>query len=463
MNRATKLALAIALLIAAGANIGQSAAATAPPTEPPSPDVGPPVPADFVMLVDDTGTINVQVPGSWNDTSTAQVGVIPTIEASPDLDAYHAAFDVPGMTYRAAPFSEDTDAAARDFGLDSGCVNERIEPYDDGVFVGSQLIYTECGGAGSPAEFHVIAANPVNDAFTAQLRIQITGPQDLPILEGILNTFNMSAQPVNPTPTTAGPAPSTSTSGSPGIFPPPSGEIPADWTPLIDDTETIVIAVPSAWTGVDLVPATNADGSPQPWISATTDQALFIPAEGTADTFSVPGVIYRADPFEADTTARLASSSLHDVCVAGPVQTYDDGAFVGHIQSFEQCGGTATRIVRVVANAPDEAFTADLLVQLTGLPDDSATLDGLLSSFNTASGTVAPTTVAGATTSPVATSDPAVALLQQQLFDGLGLTITEEQARCILGDAEQIDPNDAAATLSILLQCGVDVLDLASG
>ena len=117
MNGATKLALAVGLPVAVLIAAGQSAAAVTPPTEPPGTELGVSIPADFVALTDDTGTITVMVPGSWTDVSTAQVGVIPTIEASTDREAYNATFDVAGVTYRAAPFREDTETAAREFGI----------------------------------------------------------------------------------------------------------------------------------------------------------------------------------------------------------------------------------------------------------------------------------------------------------------------------------------------------------
>ena len=123
------------------------------------------------------------------------------------------------------------------------------------------------------------------------------------------------------------------------------------------------------------VPAQNEDGTPQPWISATTDQDLFFPPAGQEDTFGVPGVIFRAYPFDADTTQRLATSSMHHVCTAGPLETYDDGVFVGHIQTFTACNGTH-RASCASANPADQAFTADLLIQLTGQADDAATLTG---------------------------------------------------------------------------------------
>lgn len=175
-------------------------------------------------------------------------------------------------------------------------------------------------------------------------------------------------------------ATSSTTTVAVAAYPPPTGEFPADWTIVVDDTQTIVIAVPSTWSGIDTVPAVNDDRTPRPWISATTDEAAFFPGDA-ADDFGVPGVIYIAVPYESDTVGVLAASEYHQLCAADPLQTFDNGIFFGHIQSFTGCGGTATRILQVAAHPVDSSFTAYVLVQLTGQPDDAATLDGLLSSF----------------------------------------------------------------------------------
>jgi hypothetical protein len=201
------------------------------------------------------------------------------------------------------------------------------------------------------------------------------------VLPFIALAAGWSVSAVASSPSLASTTTTTSTGPTAVAFPPPTGGVPADWTQLEDDTDTIRISVPPAWTAVDLAVRHNADGTPLPWISATTDAAVFFPPEGTADTFGVPGVLFRAAPFVADTAQPLAASTFHNVCTAGPVQTYDDGVFVGHIQSFERCGGTGSRVVRVIANPAAQTFTADLLIQLTGLPDDAATLNGLLLSF----------------------------------------------------------------------------------
>jgi hypothetical protein len=420
------------------------------------------VTTDFVTLTDDSGTITVDVPSSWTDVDTAPLGgEFPQIEATPYRQAYYDTFDVPGVTYRAIHFTTDTESLVHNFAIPDGCAHEEVQPYDDGVFVGSHLIDSECGSFGT-AEYHVIVANPANQAFTAVVVVQITGPHELPILERILDSFNVAAGagPTTSTPSTSSTvvAPTTTTDAA-GVFPPPTGEVPAGWTDLIDDTGTIRISVPDTWTATRLVSPSDAT---VPWISATTDEALFFPPEGTADTFGVPGVLYRAYPFAPDTAARLETSSFHDVCTAGPLQTYDDTVFVGHIQTFTACNETASSIVRVSANPADQAFTADLLIQLTGQPDDAETLNGLLLSFNRITPGIAPTTtVAGGAPSSTVAGRPSttaaaaaagnLAVLEQAIQDQAGVAVTPEQSACLESSAAQLTPADidaAAADLS---------------
>jgi hypothetical protein len=470
MNRATKLTLAVTLPVAALALAANAASAAPPPIEPPSPELGATPPVDFVTLTDDTGTITVGVPSSWTDVDTAPDGDAPWISAAPDLDGFISTFDVPGIIVEAVPYTADTATAARDHGYASSCAEEMVLPYDDGVFAGSHLIDTGCGDAGTSA-YHVIAVNPESKAFTALLDIQLTAVDHASTLEGILDSFDLTDEAWATG--SVGPYSAMPAAAPGGAFPAPSGEIPVGWTTLVDDTQTLQIDVPSTWSAIDLAPWYADDGSARPEISATTDASLFFGSADTADIFAVPGVQFRALAYEADTAARLAASSFHDACVAAPLQTYDDGVFVGHIQSFDACGGTSTRNVVVVASPAGGAFTALLDIQMTGQPDDATTLNGLLLSFNkvkianpgpTASTVDAPPTPA--------TSDPLGGL--QPLVDRLGLALTDEQAGCIAGAAAQLDPDEIAAAvdepfgmpadvLLALLNCGIDVFDIPSG
>jgi hypothetical protein len=224
---------------------------------------------------------------------------------------------------------------------------------------------------------------------------------------------------------------------------------PVAWTKLTDETDTISISVPASWTAVDLTPSYDEDGTAQPWISATTDESLFFPAAGVPDTFSVPGVLYRALPLETDTASLLEEYSYDDVCSAEPVQTFDDGVYAGHIQSFSSCAGTASRIVEIAAKTPRGAFTSFVMVQLTGQPDDAATLDGVLASFDQIVDETKPATTAPDPSAVLAGDAAAV----QQLIDDLGMPLTPEQEQCFRDNAFLFDPTVEDSMLDVLYTC----------
>ena len=143
----------VAAAVAIGA-AGGVATASSPPTVPPG----------YVQLVDDTGLLTVVVPDTWTDIDTVpgatSDGAVPWISASPDLDVFETTFDVPGVRYVAAPFTDDPASMITDFGLPEGaCVELEVQPYDDGLFVGVVQLGTSCGSAGT-ASWTLVAASP---------------------------------------------------------------------------------------------------------------------------------------------------------------------------------------------------------------------------------------------------------------------------------------------------------------
>jgi hypothetical protein len=332
--------------------------------------------------------LTVGVPAAWTELSTGldvDFGV-PAIKAASDALAFKSSFDAPGMTLRALPYTSDTEAFARRWGWEGFCRHAVVEPYNDGTVTGTDLVYTGCLDADPQAEAHVIAVNVVQQPFTALLHVQLPGPRQRPILDAILATFNMTSDataaasnipgdPVDPpTATAAAPPTTTPTAAIGAAFPPPSGGIPADWTALVDLSGTITISVPNTWTDVTLAEF----GPPHPLIQASPNQYQY-------SVFAAPGVVYRAHPREQPALERLKTSVWLDDCTHGPVQTYDDGLFVGYIEVFDNCDGTDTRIVQLEAHPRTGAFLAEVVVFLPGGSDDTAILDGLLSTFSIAS------------------------------------------------------------------------------
>jgi hypothetical protein len=173
------------------------AAAAAPPT----------IPDGYVRLVDDTGAITVVVPETWTEIDTVPTAdggaVVPYISASPDFASFQQTFDTPGVVYSALPYRKDARSVIDDFGLTTGCAELRIEPYDDGVFVGFVQLGTGCGPAGT-ASWYMVAANPADSAFTAGVQLQSATAADEEAVEMVLQTFNRT-----------GSDPATATSAAP--------------------------------------------------------------------------------------------------------------------------------------------------------------------------------------------------------------------------------------------------------
>ncbi len=114
---------------------------------------------------------------------------------------------------------------------------------------------------------------------------------------------------------------------APPTSPPPSGAaeddefvLPADWTTLVDDTNTITVAVPNTWTDIDTAPRSNPDGTLAPRITAATDLGVFV------ETFDAPGVDFWAGTYSADPQVVMDQAGLTSGCRRKDVLPYDDAA-----------------------------------------------------------------------------------------------------------------------------------------
>jgi hypothetical protein len=446
MSRVSTISRACALVAALVAGAGHAVAASAPPTSAPAGSA--PADGDFVLpdgwttLVDDTNTITVAVPNTWVDVDTSSLTnddgtVMPSIVAATNIQTFIDEFTEPGVLYRAIPYDADQQALMDAYGLTGGCRRKNVEPYDDGAFVGLHGIWTSCGSTFDP-EWHQIVASPASQSFTVVLQIQITGPDEASVIDDVLASFNFTPQggstpgpfppTTNPgattttapaetsTTTTTVAAPTTATATTVTLppvgisttapvttaapvtttapLPQPSGSTPADWQQFVDNQGVLSIHVPPSWTDVNTRTFTGQGLTDAPYISATPDSDLFFPDEGETDTWSVPGVYYVGLPFSLDLESEMNTKGELPGCTPQGAQPYTDGVFTGLIQEQTSCGGTATRVIAIVANPADNSRTVLLVLQLTGSADDAAIYDGVLSSFNL----IGPAATGGATT-----------------------------------------------------------------
>lgn len=184
--------------------------------------------------------------------------------------------------------------------------------------------------------------------------------------------------PSVPTAGSAVPDPTTPSTATPSAtVPGPTGtpSAPVATVELTDDTGVLTMTVPASWTFVDTAQRTETlEGDPAP----SEPRIIAATAADWATNWATSSVTLLALPTSSDLSSILTGSP--PPCPAtGPIQPYDDGYFVGVRQDYAGCGGVA-EVVHVVANPPDNSFTA--WVDIDVVAADKPAIDIVLDSFN---------------------------------------------------------------------------------
>ena len=392
------------------------------------------LPAGFKYLVDDTNRITVAIPAAWSDITTAVADIdgsaVPTISAATDLGVFADSFDAPGVRYGAFPFTPDPQTLLDRYGYPGGCDGESVVPYADGVFTGLWGQWTGCGATGQSTR-HLIVGSPADNAFTAVVGVQLTGPQDQEAFDVVVETFNVTPAatwPVSgPSSTTTAPptapittlvVPSTlavpsSTLAVPTTVPATSSTAPAPTAPaptasaptstglpaigvnIVDDTNFLTVTVPANWSDQSGASGRRDDGSDRPTITAAPDIPQFL------GSFEGPGVRVQALPATTDPAALLQRFAYPLSCTDAGITPFDDGRFTGQRQAWLNCEGSTTRVVNVAARPIDGSYTIFVQIQQTA-PDD-VIVNQILSSFGSVPGAVYPSSTVAA---PLVPSGP---------------------------------------------------------
>ncbi len=121
----------------------------------------------YRVVVDDTGTIAVEVPAGWVDMVTEPVAdatsgaLMPTIMAAPALDGFSGSFAGPGVVFQGLPVSGEppenferllAEIAAADAAV---CSTAYIEYYEEPGFRGGRQVLVNCAGMGTGLEWIV--------------------------------------------------------------------------------------------------------------------------------------------------------------------------------------------------------------------------------------------------------------------------------------------------------------------
>jgi len=364
--------------------------------------------------------------------------VVPRITAATNYQVFIDTFDAPGVEYVAIPYDPDQQTVMTNFGLTGGCAKNETQPYNDGAFVGLHGIWTQCGPT-QLAEWHQLVVSPPNNATTLVLQIQITSATELPVLQNILDSFNTGSGtapvptapvPTAPVPTAAvptaplptvplatvplptvplatGPVPTAPLPTTPTVQTAPlptapvptapvptvagsAPAVPAGFVPLVDDTQSITIAVPNTWLDIDTSPFVGDQGGQAPRIEAATNIQSF------NDTFDAPGALLIELPFDAASEAFVNENGLDaGLCASTVTEPFTNGRFTGHVGRFTGCGSTGTAEWHIMLVSPaDQSASYLLIVQITS-PAELPVLTTVANSFGPVGqgGAVVPTGV----------------------------------------------------------------------
>ena len=147
---------------------------------------------------------------------------------------------------------------------------------------------------------------------------------------------------------------------------------------LTDDLGRIHVDVPSTWTSRDTAPATMEDGTQVPYIAASTD------LNGFRNGWTAPGLLFAQLPATTDVNASLAQYGFAEDCTDGGIVDYSDPVFTGKYQLWQDCAGTTTDVVTLVALPADGSYTAVIQAQILTDADLEA-LDRAFNTFNAVS------------------------------------------------------------------------------
>ena len=315
------------------------------------------------MLVDGTGHLTVAVPDTWGDIDlepdVVDGAVIPQINAATDLDVWRETFDAPGVLYAAYPYTPDEEALYRDHVEPrSGCSGEEVVPYDDGAFVGEWRRFTGCGQS-QQAELHVVVASPSSEDVTVVVIVQLVGPQDAPLLDIVLQSFNFTPTASWPATTTTAFSTTTSSSTTTSTTLPagPASTLPVETTHLENNTGVVSVNVPSGWDDVDTIGGVNDNGSYRPTIAAAPS------LEDLAAGFGAPGIRVVALPPDTDPTGVIANARKPDDCQSSGATPFDNGQYTGLSEAWAGCAGGTMDVVLVAARPADGSFTLYAQVQ----------------------------------------------------------------------------------------------------
>lgn len=150
----------------------------------------------FVMITDDSGNIQVEVPAAWDQIDGAGYsngdGTWSSVIASPDMAGFENGWDTPGVwvaasTDASAAVSPEVLRQRADEFLAQNCTPDESAAFEDGAHTGSYAVYQECGGVG--AAYLFLAATANDGSYTITVAVQANSEADLAAVDRVIGSF----------------------------------------------------------------------------------------------------------------------------------------------------------------------------------------------------------------------------------------------------------------------------------
>ena len=152
-----------------------------------------------------------------------------------------------------------------------------------------------------------------------------------------------------------------------------------EYTVIADDTGSIEVEIPVEWSDVDGAPFTDKEGRDITDVRAAPDLVRF------RERWDTPGMIFSASSDWAAETSeeQLLDGFLEELgsqCVYDGRSAYEDPAYSGFYDLYNECGDTLATYVIVAARPPEGGYIIVVQVQANEERDFDA-LDRVLASF----------------------------------------------------------------------------------
>ncbi len=153
---------------------------------------------DFVSVVDDTGSVTVDVPQEWSSLDTSvytdpRGGQWARIDASTDVAAFANGWSVPGVSVVAAPADTATISPEEwlqltaDYLQQSGCTQQAIDEYADDLHTGVFQYWSACGE--TSADYLMLAAYSNDGQYVIVLAVTALSESDFTAIDHALGSF----------------------------------------------------------------------------------------------------------------------------------------------------------------------------------------------------------------------------------------------------------------------------------